>query len=248
MTSTFPLALTFLTKLPWPWRGPAEDGALARAMFWFPWVGAVLGLIFWGAWAGLSRVLPGPAAAAGLLTLTVWITGGLHLDGLADTADGLVGGRTPAATLSIMKDSRVGAFGVMSLILALILKFSLFLAVADAARGAAILILYPVISRTGMVFLAYLSPYARPEGGLGQAMTMGVSRASAAGAGASAAGLSLAIQGVPGLLLWGAAAAVVWAGSRYFQKRLGGIAGDVLGAGNEVLEILVLAGAVILSR
>jgi adenosylcobinamide-GDP ribazoletransferase len=246
MNSTLPLALTFLTKLPWPWRGPADETALARSMFWFPWVGAVLGLIYWGAWAGLQKTLPAPAAAAVLLTLTVWITGGLHLDGLADTADGLGGGRTPAEALAIMKDSRVGAFGVISLILGLILKFSLFLSLATQASETRALLLFPIISRWSMVLLAYLSPYARAEGGLGQAMTLGVSPRVLLGAGLSAGVLSLLVLGVPGLVLFLAAAALVWLGSLYFQRRLGGITGDILGATNEVVEVLVLAGALML--
>ncbi|MEJ2670612.1 MAG: adenosylcobinamide-GDP ribazoletransferase [Deltaproteobacteria bacterium] len=245
MNHTFSLALTFLTKLPWPWRGPADAAALARSMFWFPWVGALLGLGFWGAWLGLTKVLAGPAAAALLLALTVWVTGGLHLDGLADIADGLGGGHTPAEVLAIMKDSRVGAFGVISLIVALILKFSLFLSFAGPA-GSRVLWLYPVISRWGMVLLAYLSPYARPEGGLGQAMTAGVSRRVVTGASLSAAAWSLVILGFKGLALFGVAGLMVWLGSLYFQKRLGGITGDVLGATNEALEILVLAGALLL--
>jgi adenosylcobinamide-GDP ribazoletransferase len=245
MNHTFSLALTFLTKLPWPWRGPADAAALARSMFWFPWVGALLGLGFWGAWLGLTKVLAGPAAAALLLALTVWVTGGLHLDGLADIADGLGGGHTPAEVLAIMKDSRVGAFGVISLIVALILKFSLFLSFAGAA-GSRALWLYPVISRWGMVLLAYLSPYARPEGGLGQAMTAGVSRRVVTGASLSAGAWSLIILGFKGLALFGVAGLMVWLGSLYFQKRLGGITGDVLGATNEALEILVLAGALLL--
>lgn len=246
MNSTLPLALTFLTKLPWPWRGPADAAALARSMFWFPWVGALLGLIFWVAWAGLQKFLPAPAAAALLLTLTVWVTGGLHLDGLADTADGLGGGRTPAEALTIMKDSRVGAFGVISLILGLVLKFSLFLSLASQTRGAGVLLVFPIISRWGMVLLAYLSPYARAEGGLGQAMTLGVSPRVLMGASLSAAGLALLILGAPGLGLGIAAGVLVWLGSLYFQRRLGGITGDILGATNEVLEIMVLAGALML--
>jgi adenosylcobinamide-GDP ribazoletransferase len=245
MNYTFPLALTFLTKLPWPWRGPADEGALARAMFWFPWVGAILGLGFWGAWLGLHRLLPAPAAAALLLTFTVLITGGLHLDGLADTADGLGGGRTATDVLRIMKDSRVGAFGVLSLILALLLKFALFLSLGEAG-GARVLILYPILSRWAMVLLAYLSPYARPEGGLGQAMTVGVSPRVLAGASLSAGVLALLILGFPGLILGAAAAALVWLESLYFRARLGGITGDVLGATNEVMEVMVLAGALLL--
>ena len=240
---TLPLALTFLTKLPWPWRGEADETALARAMFWFPWVGAILGLMFWGAWAGLQKILPVPAAAAVLLALTVWVTGGLHLDGLADTTDGLGGGRTPADRLRIMKDSRVGAFGVISLILALVLKFAFFLSLGQQGGPAQALILYPIISRGGMVLLAYLSPYARPEGGLGQAMTLGVSPRTAAGASLSAGALAALLLGVRGLLLFGAAAVLVWLASRYFRRQLGGVTGDVLGAVNEALEILVLGGA-----
>jgi len=246
MNSTLPLALTFLTKLPWPWRGPADETALARSMFWFPWVGAVLGLGYWGAWAGLQKILPTPAAAALLLALTVWVTGGLHLDGLADTADGLGGGRTPAEALSIMKDSRVGAFGVISLILGLVLKFSLFLSLATQTRGAEALLLFPIISRWSMVLLAYLSPYARAEGGLGQAMTLGVSPRVLMGASLSAGGLSLLILGASGLVLCIAAATLVWLGSLYFQRRLGGITGDILGATNEFVEVMVLAGALVL--
>jgi len=243
--NTFPLALTFLTKLPWPWPGPADESALARSMFWFPWVGALLGLAFWGAWAAIIKNLPGPAAAALLLAFTVWITGGLHLDGLADTADGLGGGHTPADALRIMKDSRVGAFGVISLIVALVLKFSLFLSLAGAG-GTRPLLLFPVISRWGMVLLAYLSPYARVEGGLGQAMTLGVSRGVVAYASLSAGALSFACFDVKGLVLFGVAGLGVWLGSLYFQRRLGGITGDVLGATNEVLEVLVLTGALLL--
>jgi adenosylcobinamide-GDP ribazoletransferase len=246
MKTTFPLALTFLTKLPWPWPGPADESALARSMFWFPWVGALLGLAFWGAWTALIKILPGPAAAGFLIAFTVWITGGLHLDGLADTADGLGGGRTPAEALTIMKDSRVGAFGVISLIVALLLKFSLFLSFATTAGATGALLLYPVISRWAMVLLAYLSPYARPEGGLGQAMTKRVSGRILAGASFSTGVLALVIMSASGLMLLGVAGLAVWLGSLCFKKRLGGITGDILGATNEVLEVLVLTGALLL--
>jgi len=243
MKCTFPLALTFLTILPWPRMGRAGARDLARSLFWFPWVGALLGLIFWAAWRVLLQNFPAAAASALLLTLTVIITRGLHLDGLADTADGLGGGRNPEEVLRIMKDSRLGAFGATALVLALLLKFALFQAWAGPGR---IFLLYPVLSRWGLVFLAYLSPYARPEGGLGQAMTEGVRPTTLAGATVSAALLSFLAYGVSGLLLLTGAGFTVLLLALYFQKRLGGITGDVLGAANETLEVLVLAGALLL--
>ncbi len=242
MKCTLPLALTFLTILPWPRLGLAGPEDLARSMFWFPWVGALLGGIYGVAWAGLHKILPAPAAAALLLGLTVWLTGALHQDGLADTADGLAGGANPAERLQIMKDSHLGTFGVVSLILVLLLKFAFFLAWADKGAGR-ILFLYPVISRWGMVYLAFLSPYARPEGGLGQAMTTGVDGKVVAGATLSALALALVIYGFRGLVLLAVAALCVWLGSLYFQKKLGGVTGDVLGAGNELLEVLALGGS-----
>ena len=241
MKCTFPLALTFLTVLPWPRLGQVGPGDLARSMFWFPWVGLILGLGFWGAFLGLRGLFPPAAAAALLLTLTVLATRGLHLDGLADTVDGLGGGNTPEKRLAIMKDSRLGAFGAVSLLLALLLKFSFFLGWGETGPGPGFIV-YPVLSRWGMVFLAYLSPYARPEGGLGQAMTAGVTGKALLGATLSTLVLTLLIAGIYGVLLLAAAAAAVWLLNIYFQKKLGGVTGDVLGAANEVLEILALMG------
>ncbi len=109
------------------------------------------------------------------------------------------------------------------------------------------MLLYPVVSRWGMVFLAYLSPYARPEGGLGQAMATGVSGHVLAGAFLSALGLSFLTAGVQGLLILAGAAVAVWLGSRYLEEKLGGVTGDVLGAANELLEVLVLGGALLLN-
>jgi adenosylcobinamide-GDP ribazoletransferase len=244
MNWTFPLALTFLTKAPWPWRGEAGPEALARSMFWFPWVGALLGLAIFGVWWGLFHIIPAdPVVAALLLIFSVWATGGLHLDGLADTADGIGGGREPADRLRIMKDSRLGTFGAASLVLVLLLKFALL---GEAPRLWTDLILYPVISRGGMVMLAFLSPYARPEGGLGEAMTRGVSRRTAVGVCLSTLALAWIISGFRGLILLAGAAVLVGCGRVYFRKKLGGVTGDVLGAANEILEVLVLAGSVAL--
>ena len=198
MNCTFPLALTFLTKLPWPWPGEATSADLARSLFWFPWVGAMLGLIFLGAWSILRRCCrtrrprpccsASPSGSPAASTWTAWRT--------PWTAWAAAG--TPKRRRRIMKDSRVGAFGVLGLILILLLKFAFFLAAADKGwRGQ--IILFPVLSRWGMVYLAYCSDYARPEGGLGQAMTTGVSPRVAAGANLSTIILAILLLGLKGL-------------------------------------------------
>jgi adenosylcobinamide-GDP ribazoletransferase len=239
MKCTFPLALTFLTVFPWPRLREVTPGDLTRSLFWYPWVGALLGLIYWGAGGVLIRFFLPPAAAALLLLLTVLLTRGLHLDGLADTVDGLGGGRTPEERLAIMKDSRLGAFGAVSLVLVLLLKFA-FLQTLLSLTMARSLILFPLISRWGLVLLASLAPYARPGGGLGQAMTEGATTRLIAGATVSALVLSFLAGGMRGPLILGLAGLGVWALSWYSRRTLGGITGDVYGAAAELLETLVL--------
>jgi len=245
MSWTFPLALTFLTICPWPKLPLAEPKDLARSMFWFPWVGALLGLVYWAAFQVLVKTAPDAAAAALLLALTVLSTRGLHLDGLADTLDGLGGGHTPETRLAIMKDSRLGTFGAVGLILVLLLKFAFFLGIAEQGKPT-VLILFPVLSRWGMVLLASLSPYARPEGGLGQAMTQGVSSVTLTGATLSALVLSFAVFGLRGMALMAGVGALVMIFVPYCRGKLGGITGDVLGAVNELGETLVLAGTLLM--
>jgi adenosylcobinamide-GDP ribazoletransferase len=239
MKCTLPLALTFLTVFPWPRFGEVTSGDLARSLFWFPWVGATLGVVYWVVGVGLSHYFPASAAAVLLLVLTVFLTRGLHLDGLADTVDGLGGGATPEDRLAIMKDSRLGAFGAVSLVLVLLLKYSFFLVLFD--RGLARdLVLFPIISRWGVVVLAGIAPYARPGGGLGQAMTEGATPRLLTGATLAALLLSILAAGFAGLVSLVLAALLVWGLSRYFRRRLGGVTGDVYGAVNEILETLVL--------
>lgn len=244
MNWTFPLALTFLTACPWPRAVLAAPQDLARSMFWFPWVGAVLGLTFWAVQQGLARIFPSLATAALLLAVTVVATRGLHLDGLADTLDGLGGGRTPEARLAIMKDSRLGAFGAMGLILVLLLKFALFVGIAAQGKEP-VLLLYPILSRWGMVLLAAVSPYARPEGGLGRAMTEEVSLRVVLGATLSALTLAIIVAGIRGLPLLAGVGGLVFLLSRFFRRKLGGVTGDVLGAANELLEVAVLGGGLL---
>ncbi len=244
MKCTFPLALTFLTVFPWFRLDEVTPGDLARSLFWFPWVGALLGVIYWGAGILLIRFFLPPAAAGLLLVLTVLLTRGLHLDGLADTVDGLGGGGTPEARLAIMKDSHLGAFGGISLVLVLLLKFAFLHSVLSLAQVRS-LVLFPLISRWGLVLLAALAPYARPGGGLGQAMTEGANLRLTAKATAVTLLLCFLVGSFAGLVILGLAGLAVWGLSHFFRQQLGGITGDVYGAVTEILEVLVL-GSILL--
>jgi len=230
-------AARYLTLVPFPGRDHAPMEALGRSAVWFPIVGIGLGVVLALVDRLTSRLFP-PLLAA-LLTVTVWklVTGGLHLDGLADCLDGLVG-RDPEHRLAIMRDSRIGAFGAMGLILFLMLEIVALAELAPAVRGRALLAA-PVIARATPAVLARLFRPARPDG-QGAAFHVGV-RASAVALGLAialvAATLSLGWLGVAtaaaGLLAAVALAAFV-------ARRLGGITGDVLGAAVELAELAVL--------
>lgn len=242
MWSTFGLALTFLTICPWPsrWQAQATAAQLAASLAWYPVVGLLLGGLLLLAASGASLVWPPPVTAILLVILFTIATRALHLDGLADTLDGLGGGQTPEASLRIMKDHAVGAFGAVGLILALLAKYLLLQLCLEAAAWRPVL-LFPALSRWALVWLAYLSPYARKEGGLGQAMATLAQGRTLTLATISILAATGLLGGLPGLLSLAVVAALTWLASLYFRQRLGGVTGDVFGAVNEVMELVALA-------
>lgn len=239
MLREFGLALTFLTVLPTCRCQTADSRQLAASMAWFPLVGLILGGLLTAAALGCNHCLPPTASAALLVALLTALTRALHLDGLADTLDGLGGGHTREDSLRIMKDHAVGAFGAVGIVLALLLKYSTLVSLIESG-GLLNILLFPVISRLAMVLLAYLSPYARREGGLGEAMTTLTSGRTMAVAAASAVVISGMIGRGPGLMALTLAAAFTWGLAVYFKARLGGVTGDIFGAVNELVEVLAL--------
>lgn len=249
-------ATAFLTRVPLPAR---REFDLARAAWAFPVVGAALGLVL-GTVGVLAAGPLGALVAAVLVVLVeVLLTGALHLDGLADSADGS-GGRDRQARLRIMKDHAAGVYGVVAIVLDLLLKVALLSSLLDGAATPVVLALATIawtLSRTAMLPLAVWLPYAREEGtgrGLVQGLTTRWTWAAAAWAlalvaVATWAGIALAGTGfwvVPlGLLLTMALTALlvgVWA-----RRTLGGVTGDVLGATAEVtLLAALLVGSVLI--
>lgn len=231
-------ALLFLTVLPLT----ASAGSvqqLGRSMAYFPLVGLGLGLLLAGVHQLLLLLVPPAVGALLVLLLLIYATGALHLDGVADTADGMYGIRDRASRLRIMKDSRVGAMGVVALLCLLLLKVVALTAVPPAMRWQ-VLIALPVVGRWMMVALAVLAPYARSEGGTGSIFVEGVGRRELAMATLILAAVLLGLFQLWGLTLLAALILAVIAVERYFRIRLGGVTGDILGAVCEWSEALFL--------
>lgn len=232
------LAAGFLTRLPVPQiEGTGAD--LAQASWAFPLIGVVVGAAG-GAVFAISDHLGLPLLACGLLAIaaTMLITGALHEDGLADSADGL-GGRDAAAALAIMRDSRIGSFGVLALILSVGLRGAALAGIADRPLVFQALIAAHAVSRGLLpVVMLWFDP-ARVDG-LGASAgrpTPPVATAAAAIAFILAL-LALGIgRGLAAFLLAGAAAIAVAA---LAHRRLGGYTGDILGAAQQTGEIVML--------
>lgn len=232
------VALVLLTRLPVP-RLP--DGAFAqqgRAVWAFPLAGlAVAGPACGLGWAALALGLA-PWAAAGLvLGAQVMLTGGLHEDGLADCADGLWGGQDRARRLEIMRDSRVGSYGVLALLLGLGLRWGALAALLGAGAWGAVLAV-AVLSRGLLPGLMAALPHARPDG-----LARGVGPVEALPAGialALALALALPLAGSAALAAVALAGLAVAGLGALARARLGGQTGDVLGAAQQLGEIAAL--------
>jgi adenosylcobinamide-GDP ribazoletransferase len=230
------VALGFLTRIPVPAAVFAREGAQARSLAWYPLVGLLLGaLLALLAWA-LQHASP-LLLAAGVVAAWAWLSGGLHLDGLADTADAWIGGLGDRErTLAIMKDPRSGPAGVTALVLVLLLKFAALASLPGPAVWPALL-LAPLLGRTVLTAAFLVTPYVR-AGGMG-APLKGASRLGCALALIATLAL-VACAGRPGWLAAGVAAAVFWLWRRACLRRLGGMTGDTCGALVELVEVAVL--------
>jgi adenosylcobinamide-GDP ribazoletransferase len=231
----FLLAVQNLTRLP-VGNVPFEPAVLGRGTAWFPAVGLLLGGLFFGAYYVAGLVFPPLVVAALLVAAGLLLTGGMHVDGFIDTVDGL-GGRDAARRLAIMRDSRVGAFGVMGGITLLLLRFSLL---ASLNGAWPLLLLAPVVSRWGMVWAIFLFPYARPQG-QGRIYKDYTTWREAVAATVLTLGIAFLVGEWAGLYLALAAFVLVLLMGAFFKRRLGGLTGDTYGAVNEVLEVFVLS-------
>ncbi|EJM61251.1 cobalamin 5''-phosphate synthase/cobalamin synthase [Pseudomonas sp. GM50] len=240
----FWIALQFLSSLPIRLPGMPTPEELGRSLLFYPLVGLLFGVILWG----LNWLLLGaPLLLHAVLLLSVWVvlSGALHLDGLADSADAWLGGYGDRErTLTIMKDPRSGPIAVVTLVLVLLLKFAALLALIEQQHSV-ILIIVPLISRSALLGLFLTTSYVRP-GGLGQALADHLPRLAGQQVLAISAVACVLIAGLSGVWALALAAAVfVWL-RQVMVRRLGGTTGDTAGALLELLEVAVLVGLALL--
>jgi adenosylcobinamide-GDP ribazoletransferase len=241
---SFVIAWEFLTAIPLPAANQSPDSKeLAGSMSWFPLVGLILGGLLAVTDLLTSVALTPMVVNILIMVVLVIATGGLHIDGLADSIDGLAGGRTPTDRLRIMRDVHLGALGATGLVLALGLRYA-GLAALPSSHRLAMLVCMPVVGRWAMVVSSLGMPYARAEGGLAQPFLQQLSIAH----------FILATLWVGPVLIWSvgllnaaammALVALVARGISALAMRLvGGVTGDILGAANEVAEIAFLIAA-----
>ncbi len=240
MMTSLSLAWQFLTIFPgWKREPGVTPLLLGRSMAFYPVIGLILGLILWGVRWVFSFLLPSPLSDGLVILLLALFTGALHLDGLADTLDGWGGGKTPEEKLRIMKDHQIGSFGVVGLIFILGLKFLALQSLSEEVAAQALLIAL-VLSRGSMVQLLYRSPYARREGGLGSAFKENLAKREMVIATVVSLALAFFFFHFSGVLLWLTTGLCTLGLQALSKKMIGGVTGDVLGASNEINEVLAL--------
>jgi len=235
-----PLAISFLTILPVIDRRPASDEAVAASFAWFPIVGFLIGVAFVGEdWLLAFFFAQVIRSVLIVISLTV-ITGAVHLDGLADTADALGAGRDRERALDILHDSRVGTFGASAIFFDLTLKILALSTLAGHRRYAA-LIFAPMLARWAMLIVASGLPYLRAAGSGSTLLNGKILSARTAFVAIFTLVVMLILAELHTITVSIAAAiAIVFAMRSFYRRWLGGVTGDLIGACGELVEIAVL--------
>ena len=228
-------AFAFLTIIP---VAAPNTPPTASASAYFPLVGLALGGMLAGLDLAARQVLPMSVVGALLLVALVISTRAIHIEGFLDSCDGLLGGRNRAERLRILRDSRVGAFAVVGGVALLLLKWTLMVNVPIEVRTE-ILVLFPCLSRFGMLSTMTAFRYVR-EHGLGTSFKIGRSRWQLAIGFIIAAATAGLLMGFAGLVLLAVALVVSLALGWWVSRLIGGMTGDTYGAVNEVVEVSVL--------
>lgn len=228
-------ALQFLTTFPTLIRRSFTAQELGRAVGYFPVVGLALGGALYGLGSSLRLIFPSQVVAVIVLAAWLLLTRALHFDGFLDTCDGLFGGFTPKRRLEIMRDSRVGAFGVAGGGLLLLAKYAAILSLPHLSG----LLLAPVFGRWALSTAIFAFPYAR-ERGMGRDMKDNAGWPQVILATLISLLTAWLFAGWTGLLSLALAGAVLWLGGSFILRRIPGLTGDSYGALCEMVELAIL--------
>ena len=242
---SFLAALQFLTSLPIPQKRELSPEQLGRATAYFPVVGLIIGLVLAGLNWLLLLILPPSVVNALLVVALVILTGALHLDGLADTCDGIAGHKSAEERRQVMRDSRTGAFGAVGIVLLLLVKYVTLNSIPPVFMTV-VLIFMPVVSRWAMVYAIYAYRYARPSG-LGTAFKQATRWPQFTAATIITLAVSVALMpwfSMAGLLIIFGICIITTALAFYFKYKFAGLTGDTYGAINEVAEVMILVFAI----
>lgn len=245
MFRNFITAVQFLTIVTVKKDHKTDENELAESMVYFPIVGFGLGCILVYADKGLLWLLPHSIANALLIVIAVVITRALHIDGLADTLDGLMGGYDRKSRLHIMKDSRLGTAGAIGIVFLLLVKYAALNNLFSGEKVAALLVA-PVLARWSQTLMVFRADYGR-EQGMGSAFVGHLRGSGLIAASVVAIGLAGWVSGTSAFYLVTTVVLFTLLSRWYFMRKLGGVTGDTIGAVSELNEVLVLLLFVILS-
>jgi adenosylcobinamide-GDP ribazoletransferase len=244
VTERFLTALAFLTRVPVR-HATCTPEAIGRSASVFPLVGALVGtvavIVLWT----IRRALPATLTATVVVLSGIVLTGALHLDGLADVADGFGGGRTRDDVLRIMRDHQIGTYGAIALIMALLFQVAAIASLIERDAAARFLVIAPVASRWAMVLLGRRLPYARADAGLGRALTDHVRDRDVWEATALALLITILLGGWSGIVSLVVTLALTAGVGFVCWRRIGGVTGDALGANAVLCETMILIASVV---
>ncbi|MGM0446341.1 MAG: adenosylcobinamide-GDP ribazoletransferase [Bacillota bacterium] len=241
--NSFLIALQFITTLPVKGKLDYSEKNIASSMLYYPLVGTIIGIILVVINLILSKILPDLVVNILLIITWITLTGGIHLDGLSDSFDGLFGGKDKQRILDIMHDSTVGVYGVLALVLIILLKLTLLIELPLQVKNM-ILITVPTISRFSMILAVYLFPYARKEG-FGKAYNLYLTKKHVLAASLWTLFLAAVLLFWQGLVLMIVAFFSVLIIGKYITNRIDGLTGDNYGAINEIIEVVILLVSII---
>lgn len=233
---SFLAALQFLTIFPWPRRAERSAGEIAAGSVFFPVVGFLLGSILVLVNSAFKPFVPAGILSVALVALLALLSRGFHLDGLADTFDGLGAGGERERVLKIMDDPHTGVFGLLAVVLVILLKVRA-IELMDAERWRALLVA-PLLGRWAMALLAYRSAAAKE--GLGSSLIGSMTGRRLFFSTVIAVALVTSFAGIAGIGIMISAAFFTIACRSYFHRRLGGVTGDIFGAVGELSETSAL--------